>query len=38
MAGPARCRIEGGVIEARQEFVRERAGEAGLEPYHCEWT
>jgi uncharacterized protein (TIGR02265 family) len=31
MAGPARSRIKGGVIKARLEFVRERAGEAGLE-------
>ncbi len=38
MAGPARSRIKGGVIKARLEFVRERAGEAGLEAYHCEWT
>ena len=31
MAGPAQNRIKGGVIKSRLEFVRARAGEAGLE-------
>ncbi len=31
LAGPAQNRIKGGVIKARLDFVRGRAGEAGLE-------
>lgn len=31
MAGPARSHVKGGVIKARLEFVRARAGEPGLE-------
>jgi uncharacterized protein (TIGR02265 family) len=31
MAGSPRSRVKGGVIKARLEFVRARAGEAGLE-------